>query len=25
LVNTIFYKPDDGPIGSKHVAQLLVA
>ena len=21
----LFYKPDDGPIGSKHVAQLLVA
>ena len=21
----LFYKPDDGPLGSKHVAQLLVA
>jgi len=21
----LFYKPDDGPIGSKHVAHLLVA
>jgi len=25
LVNTIILKPDDGPVVSKHVAQLLVA
>jgi len=25
LVNTIILKPDDGPVGSKHVVLLLVA